>query len=115
MAADDYLPDEYDPNYEMRRQQAMLAALRAAPQAPGAQMVGGQYIRPNMMQGIAATIGQWGAAKSASDAMDQGRAAQQRATEDYNRWLANRPQAQEVNLPGPQPEGMQGVPLTGTK
>jgi hypothetical protein len=109
------LPNEYDPDYQARRQLAIMNALRNAPQAPKAQMVGGQYIRPHWSQGIAAAIGQWGAMKGAADAEDQSQVVSQRATDDYEKWMKDRPQAQQVNLPGPQPEELQGVPLTGVK
>jgi hypothetical protein len=115
MATNDYMPSEYDPDYEMRKQQAMMDALRSAPQAPQGRMVGGRYIKPHWSQQLAAAIGQIGAYKGAQDAATAGDAAHQRAEADNQQWIQNRPQAQQVNLPGPQPEELQGVPLTGTK
>jgi hypothetical protein len=102
-----------------RRKEAMdqvAAANKQQKDLSEGRMVGGQYIRPHWSQQASAAIqqamGTYYANKADTD-MSQAEANEGQAAQKYVETMP-RARTTTTNLPGPQPEDMQGQPLQGT-
>jgi hypothetical protein len=98
-----------------QRQRAYIDALRKQSQSPQGQMVSGHYVAPHWSEQLAPVLNQaiGGYMGRKQDEADKALAGQmEQGAQD---WMSARPQVTQRVEQGPQPEGLEGTPVTSTQ
>jgi hypothetical protein len=84
-------------------------------QQPEGKMVGKRFVPPHWTQQLAPLIDSFMASSKQYTADQQAAQLGQQMQTGAADWMSSRPQNQQVEVPGPQPEEMQGVPVSRTQ
>ena len=109
--------DFYARQERLKYQQALIEQLRGmGQQNPGTgQMVSGRFVPTTTGQKLAPAIAGIGSSVMTPMLQGQQDKLNQDMSANADNWMGTRPQPTTVDLPGPQPQESEGIPLTGVR